>query len=63
LYADDPSRIVELYYNVVNYEFIVKDIESYSDTYTELLPKIAFIKQYYEYRFASVPPEKKVLLG
>lgn len=59
MYKDDPVIIVELYYNVVNYDFAVKGIASYSDVYQSLLPQITFIKKYYEYKFATLSIEKK----
>lgn len=56
-------KAAEIYYNVLNFDFTVKDIESYKDTYQELEPKITFIKTYYESKVMSLPIEKQKSLG
>jgi hypothetical protein len=50
LYAEDQNQIVEMYYNVLNFEFSLKDNESYKEKYVTLLPNISFLKQYYTYK-------------
>ena len=57
IYAENPLKVVELYCNVMNFDLALKDTESYQDKYIELLPRITFIRQYYEYRFARFSVE------
>lgn len=62
MYKEDPMKVTELYYNVINFDFAVKDADSYKETYQELLPKITFIKTYYECKLATLPIEKRLSL-
>ncbi len=63
MYKKDPATIVELYYYVIEYDMVVKDEESYQKEYVWVSSQISFIKRYYEYTLAHIPPEKKMFVG